>query len=458
MIRPWWLALCLGAADGLDCGDRAAGSELAGGALTHFEFNRDAFSRPAPVLDAAQLRQFSFGNRVFNTNWTVAPARTEAFDGLGPSFNRISCSGCHLRDGRGRPPLAGERELLSMVLRLSVPGADPHGGPMPVPGYGDQLNDRAIPGVPPEAQVVVRWRERSGRYADGEVFHLRRPEFEVLDPAFGALPADLRISPRVAPAVFGLGLLEAVPESTLLALADPDDVDGDGISGRVNRVFNPLTQSIELGRFGWKAGTASLAQQNLSAAISDLGLSSWAFPQQNCPPPQSACANAQGGGEPELSALFAERLTQYLQMLGVPAQRAPDTASVQRGASHFREFGCAACHRPQLRTGPAAALELLAEQRFSPYTDLLLHDLGAGLSDQRPEYQADGPEWRTAPLWGLGLYPVTNGHQLLLHDGRARGPAEAILWHGGEAEGARERFRTASALERAELLEFLQSL
>lgn len=430
----------------------------AGGALTHHEVNREAFTRPAPVLSAAELRVFNFGNRVFNTNWVVAPASAEAFDGLGPTFNRVSCSGCHLRDGRGRPPIAGEAELLSMLLRLSVPGQGPHGGPKPVPGYGGQLNDRAIPGVPPEGRVEIEYEEQAGAYADGEPYSLRQPRYRIVEPGFGALPPDLLVSPRVAPAVFGLGLLEAIPAARLEAAADPDDRDGDGISGRLNRVHNPVSGRTEIGRFGWKANAATLAQQNAGAANGDIGLSSPAFPAQNCPSPQTACAAAPAGGAHELSAEFVDKLTQYVQMLGVPAMRASDDPQVQAGAQIFAQIGCGACHTPRQRTDGQAALAVLRDQEFLPYTDLLLHDMGPGLADGRPDFLASGSEWRTPPLWGLGLYPVTNGHQLLLHDGRARGVAEAILWHDGEGKSAREAFRQLDRTARTALLRFLDAL
>lgn len=435
-----------------------AASGPSGGALTHQESNREAFTRPAPGLSAAELRIFNLGNRVFNTNWVVAPASASAFDGLGPTFNRVSCSGCHLRDGRGRPPIDGETELLSMLLRLSVPGSHPHGAPRPVPRYGDQLNDRGVPGVPAEGRVEIRYEELPGSYGDGERYSLRRPLYQIVEPAFGPLPDDLMVSPRVAPAVFGLGLLEAIPEASLEAAADPDDRDGDGISGRLNRVYNPVSGRMEAGRFGWKANAATLVQQNAGAANGDIGLTSPPFAAQNCPEGQSACAASVSGGEPELSAVFLDKLTQYVQMLGVPAMRHADDPEVQAGRQVFDALGCAACHTPQQQTGADTALPLLANQRFLPYTDLLLHDLGPALADGRPDFAASGSEWRTAPLWGIGLYPVTNGHQLLLHDGRARGLAEAILWHGGEAEAAREAFRLASAATRQALLAFLEAL
>lgn len=440
---------------GSDC---AAEAIAPGGALTRIADNRNAFALPAPGLSAKELRDFNFGNRLFNTNWVAAPASVAAFDGLGPTFNRVSCSGCHVRDGRGRPPIDGEKELLSMLLRLSVPGRDTHGGPKPHPAYGDQLNDRALPGVPAEARVEIRYREIAGRFNDGTPYSLRAPEYRLHDPAFGEFGDDLMISPRTAPHMLGMGLLEAVAEADLIARADPDDTNGDGISGRPNRVFNPVTQREELGRFGWKANVASLLQQSAGAANGDIGLTSRWFAEQNCPPVQSACAQAASGGEPELGDAYLAKLVFYLRTLAVPAQRSGDDAQLKLGESVFERARCSACHAPQLRTADNAEPALLAAQTFAPYTDLLLHDMGEGLADHRPDFAANGREWRTAPLWGLGLVPEVNGHSHYLHDGRARGLAEAILWHGGEAEGAQRAFRAASREERAALIAFLQTL
>ena len=429
-----------------------------GGTLTRVLDNRDAFTRPAPGLTPRELRDFNFGNRVFNTNWAVAPASVDAFDGLGPVFNRVSCSGCHLRDGRGRPPVEGEDEMLSMLVRLSVPGTDAHGGPKPHPAYGDQLNDRGIPGVPAEGRARIEWRERPGRYPDGEAYSLRAPRLVFEDLAFGPLGRRTRTSPRVAPAMPGMGLLEAIPEPDLLALADPDDRDGDGISGRANRVWNPDTGRVELGRFGWKANAATVLAQSAGAAHGDMGLSNRVFPGENCASPQRACAQAVRGDATDLRDAHLDKLVFYLQVLAVPDRRSTDAAAGQRGEMLFTKIGCAACHTPVQRTAADAKPSQLAGQVFMPYTDLLLHDMGPGLADGRGDFLAGGREWRTAPLWGLGLVPVTNGHSFYLHDGRARSLEEAILWHGGEAQRPQREFRALSREDRQAVLTFLQSL
>ncbi|MFO1069954.1 MAG: di-heme oxidoredictase family protein [Geminicoccaceae bacterium] len=422
-----------------------------GGATTRMVTGDKAFTLLAANAQKAHQRPFFFGNRLFNTNWTIAPGSVASFDGLGPTFNRVSCSGCHVRDGRGRPPVDGDGPMESMLVRLSGPDGLPH------PAYGDQLNDRAIPGVAPEGRTIIHWSPVEKRYADGTRYSLRWPRYEVVDLAYGPLGEGAMLSPRVAPAVIGLGLLEAVPEATLEALADPDDADGDGISGRVNRIATADGGTVA-GRFGWKANVATLREQNAGAALGDIGITTPLSKGPNCQPGQAACLAAASGGEPEMPAEFLDKLTLYTRLLAVPAQRDPDDPQVRRGEALFRTAGCAACHVPTLRTGPDAALPELASQTFHPFTDLLLHDMGPDLADGRPDHAASGSEWRTPPLWGIGLIEAVNGHTRLLHDGRARSVAEAILWHGGEGEAARERFRSMEAADRAALLAFVSSL
>ena len=430
--------------------------EKLGGDAGRPAFGQTAFALPAPNLDARQLRDFAFGNRLFNTNWVIAGSSTATFDGLGPLFNRVSCSGCHVRDGRGRPPEPGE-PMESMLVRVSVPGTDSHGGPKGHPVYGDQIQDRAIPGHKPEAQVVLTWEEAGGTYADGEPYSLRRPRIELREPAYGALGEDLLTSPRVAQGMVGLGLLEAVPDDTLLDLADPDDADGDGISGRANRVWDSARQGAAIGRFGWKANQPSVLQQVAGAAAGDIGITTTIAPADGCMPPQKACRAAPSGGTPEMSDVFLAKLVLYSQALAVPHRRRAGDAQVERGGALFASAGCAACHRPTLQTG-AHELAQVSHQTIHPFTDLLLHDMGEGLADGRPDFEADGSEWRTPPLWGLGLIPDVNGHELLLHDGRARGPAEAILWHGGEAQKSKDAFRAMPKADREALIAFLRSL
>ncbi|MGE0735310.1 MAG: di-heme oxidoredictase family protein [Alphaproteobacteria bacterium] len=428
-----------------------------GGATTRKAIDENAFAAPAANLTADQQPRFFAGQRLFNTSWVAAPSGLSLFDGLGPVFNRVRCSGCHENDGRGQPPAMFGEPMLSMVVRLSVPGLLPSGAPMPHPAYGDQLNDRSIPNIPPEGRAAIRWIETQGKYADGTVYKLRRPATEFVDLAFGPIGSEVMLSERVAPQLIGMGLLEAVPEADILSRADPDDRNKDGIKGVPNSVWDGAQNKAVLGRFGWKANVPNLRQQIAAAFHNDMGLTTTLFAEQNCPEPQLACRAAPNGGTPEINDEFLDDLTFYISQLAVPARRDVDKPAVKAGELVFARLGCAPCHVPTLTTGPHA-LPTVANQTIRPYTDLLLHDMGEGLADGRPDFEATGRQWRTAPLWGLGLVPTVNGHSFLLHDGRARDFAEAILWHGGEADRAKEAFRKSPAADRAALIEFLKSL
>ena len=446
--------LWFGLATMLAAAPPAAGGEPVlgplGGDTTVMDHGAGAFSHLAGNAPPERERDFALGSRLFMVEWVPFPDAVKIFDGLGPTFNQTRCSACHAANGRGRPPDGPGQAIESALVRLSVTEGD---RAVPHPAYGDQLNDRAIPGVPAEGRVVVAYDTVDGRYGDGTPYTLLRPRLTFEDLAFGPLDGATT-SLRVAPAIIGLGLLESVPVATLEALADPDDADGDGISGRLNRLDDAGT----VGRFGWKANVADLRDQSAQAAIGDMGLTTSLYPAQNCPPAQAACREAPAEAGPEIGDALLERIATAMRLVAVPAQRNSDDAEVAAGFAAFGRFGCGACHRPTLATDGTAPLPELRDQVFHPFTDLLLHDMGEGLADGRPDHGASGREWRTPPLWGLGLLPVVNGHQHLLHDGRARGFAEAILWHGGEAEAAREAFRTAPADERAALLAFLASL
>ncbi|HEV8547750.1 MAG TPA: di-heme oxidoredictase family protein [Polyangiaceae bacterium] len=428
-----------------------------GGSATVFDTTRDAFGQPSAWLSEAHRRAFFVGNSFFNLSWVSAPSSVPDRDGLGPLFNARSCSGCHFKDGRGRPPEPGA-PMSSMLLRVSVPGQGPHGAPLGDPTYGDQIQGSALPGVSPEADVLVDYEEVTGAFADGDRYALRRPHYRLERAAYGEPSDTLVLSPRVAPAMIGLGLLEAVPERAIAALADPDDANHDGISGRENQVLDVATGGTAPGRFGWKAEQPSVAQQCASAFLGDLGLTSTLFPQENCTAGESACVVAASGGSPEVSDTVLTAVAIYARSLAVPARRNVTAPDVARGEDLFETTGCARCHTPTLRTERSSALVELPAEDIHPYADLLLHDLGDGLSDERPTFSAEGREWRTPPLWGLGLIRQVNGHSFLLHDGRARDASEAILWHAGEAAAARNTYLSMARDDRRALVAFLESL
>lgn len=429
----------------------------AGGDTTVRLTSRDAFAQPLANLHGERRTPFFVGNSFFNQNWVAAPASTAARDGLGPLFNARSCSACHFKDGRGAPPAPGQA-FSTMLLRISLPASGPHGRPQPDPVYGTQIQNQALPGIPPEAQVHVDYEMIAGSFDDGESYTLRRPLYRLENPGYGPISPELRMSPRVAPAVFGLGLLEAVPEQTLAALEDPDDRDGDGISGRMNRVWDEKSGRLLIGRFGWKAEQPSVPRQVAAAFHGDLGLTTSEIPRENHGTSQKAAAAATSGGSPEVSDAIFDSVVYYCRTLAVPAARDAADPVVRRGRELFGQLRCDACHTPELKTGGWPEFPELSHQTIRPYTDLLLHDLGEGLDDGRPVFGASGREWRTPPLWGIGLVPKVNGHSFLLHDGRARDLTEAILWHGGEARGSQEKFRALPKADRQALLRFLESL
>jgi CxxC motif-containing protein (DUF1111 family) len=428
-----------------------------GGSGTHFDTSRDAFNQPLANLAGDRRDDFFLGNAIFNRGWVTAPASVADFDGLGPLFNAGNCSACHFKDGRGRPPEPDETPL-SMLVRLSVPGIGEHGGVIPDPIYGDQLQEQSILGVPKEGTTYVTYTERAGAYADGEAYALRVPSYRIEDLGYGPLADRVLVSPRTAPALPGMGLLQAIPEASLLALADPDDRNRDGISGRPNRVWDVTQGATVIGRFGWKANQPSIQQQDAAAFVGDMGITSAMFGDESCRSTQTACLGAPTGPTPQLRADILSQVDYYVMTLGVPGRRHVDQPDVMRGRDLFAGAGCASCHTPTLETGDAPDFPETAHQTIHPFTDLLLHDLGPELADGRPDFEASGSEWRTPPLWGIGLVENVNRHTYFMHDGRARGFAEAILWHGGEAASSAAAFLTMPKPDREALVAFLESL
>ena len=352
------------------------------------------FSQPEASMRPEHQRDFSFGRRLFKTQWIAAPSALPSFDGLGPLFNKAACSSCHEENGRGRPALEADGKLSAMLIRLNVPDPESGNGASQHPVYGDQLSDAAIEGLAPEAHARVSYEAVSGTYGDGERFELLRPFYLISNLSHGPLGAGVMLSARTAPQMIGLGLLEAVADANILSLADPDDRNGDAISGRVNRVSDPVS-GVRPGRFGWKASAASLTEQNALAAFADIGLTNPLHRHETCAPALPICSPQ--NSVLDLSEDFLAMLTLYTRLIAVPAQRNPDDPQVMKGAQLFTAFGCAACHVSTLKT-ETAALPELDNQTFHPFTDLLLHDMGEGLADNRPDGEATGREWRTPPL------------------------------------------------------------
>ncbi len=439
--------------------------------------NADAFSQPAANLTFQQELDFKVGNGLFRRVWVSAPSSTIASDGLGPLFNARSCQRCHLKDGRGHSPEGPGDNAVSMFLRVSVPvdletarteienyiaGTHPTA---PDPLYGGQLQDFSLPGFPAEYRLSVDYEEIEVPLSGGEVGTLRRPTYRASDLGYGPLHPDAMLSPRVAPQMIGMGLLEAIPAQDILAWADPDDADGDGISGNPQIVWSRAHDRPMLGRFGWKAGQPTILDQSASAFAGDIGISNPLYPAPwgDCTEAQTACRDAIHGGDAEQGGFEIDGaalglVAFYSTTLGVPARRDVDDPQVLRGRQMFYDIGCTSCHRPNYVTHRLKGDDPASFQLIWPYTDLLLHDMGEGLADNRPEGRADGREWRTPPLWGIGMTRTVSGHTYFLHDGRARSLMEAVLWHGGEARLARDAVISMPPEDRAALIKFLESL
>ncbi|WP_439504049.1 di-heme oxidoreductase family protein [Methylophaga sp.] len=421
------------------------------------EQSRRALSMPMPLLDSEQkLGQFAAGRSLFNQMWVIAPSNDADIDGLGPLYNSISCLACHPGNGRGRAPDGPAEKMRSMLVRLSIPGENPfHSEPHPV--YGGQLQEFAVPGVPAEGKAEIHYEYSTITLSEGETVTLRKPSIQLVNDGYGDF-AEVQTSARIGPALVGMGLIEMIDKQEILSWQDADDANADGISGRVNWINDDATQTRKIGRFGYKSSIVSLNEQIASAFQADLGLTSALFPEENCSTAQLACQQAVSGGEPELTAEQLQAVSFYLQFLAVPASRDQSHPEVIRGRAIFDEAGCTACHRPQIKTSSSASPIAFANRLIAPYSDFLLHDMGEELSDHRPDSGASGAEWRTAPLWGIGLAEKVGDKVGYLHDGRATTLLEAILWHGGEGQKSRDAVINMPKADRDALLQFLNAL
>ncbi|MCH2225043.1 MAG: thiol oxidoreductase [Crocinitomicaceae bacterium] len=419
---------------------------------TVFDETSLAFSYKFKGMSSQQNQEFFVGNSFFNQNWVESPASTTARDGLGPLFNTKSCTSCHFRDGRGAPN-SGE----GLLFRLSIPSSNI--APEPDPIYGGQLQDFAVSAANAEGDISIQYTESIGTYPDGTTYSLRIPHYSITNLNYGAISPDIMISPRVGNQMIGLGLLEIIDESDIIVRADEFDLDGDGISGRANYVHDVSTGTTMLGRFGWKANTATLITQVAAAFNGDIGIKTSYFPNENYTINQApALSGLPDGGIVEVTDDDLLKVVHYCRTLRVPARRNSNGVNEQKGKLLFRSLECNKCHVEKHITGNSGDVSVLKNAVIYPFTDLLLHDMGDELSDNRPDHLATGNEWRTAPLWGIGLFPTVNNHQYLLHDGRARNVEEAILWHGGEAESHKEAFKKLEATERQQLIDFVNSL
>ncbi|MGV1987485.1 di-heme oxidoredictase family protein [Agrobacterium sp. 22-221-1] len=447
---------------------------MAGGATTSTsKADSGAFSHPSATMPLERKQDFKLGNALFQKLWVSSPSSTQASDGLGPLFNARSCQTCHVKDGRGRPPLAGE-DAVSLFLRLARPArnkaerqaiASHQVLNFPDETYGRQLQNLAIPGLAAEGKPVITYTEEPVQLADGEVVMLRKPDYAVANLQYGPLGADTTLSARIAMPTLGLGLIEAIAEADILAKADPDDNNGDGIAGRPAWVKDHRTGEVKLGRFGWKAQNASVRDQSASAFSHDIGISTPDAPNAygDCTDVQKDCLAMPTGVQLRLGPVEApdpvlDLVTFYTENLSVPRRRNVDDPTILQGKQLFYASGCTGCHTPKFVTRRDAADPMHSFQLIWPYSDFLLHDMGEGLADGQQVGEASGRQWRTQPLWAIGLTQKVNGNGFYLHDGRARSLTEAILWHGGEGQKARDAFAALQKSDRQALLAFLESL
>lgn len=453
----------------------------------------NAFSFNSENMSSRRKGDFLVGNDFFEDPWVIAPSSTSVRDGLGPLFNVSSCQSCHVNDGSGHAPIDKNDDVDTLLVRLSTKlsleaqerllteTTEPHQGDSI---YGSQIQNRAIPGVDPEMQISVDYKETTFEFNDGELVNLRQPIFNFSKTNYGELHNGMVFSPRVANQMIGLGLLEAIDEADIIAESKKQAEHGY-VSGVLNTVWDVEKQQFMVGRFGWKAGQPSVKQQVAAAFNGDLGLTSKLFLHDQCQKTQVECLNAPHGNDKhitEAAAKFSNNIEYeirddilnfvdfYSRNLAVPVRRNVEDVDVIAGAKLFTQAQCATCHKPNWQTKALDDAHIeQSNQEIWPYTDMLLHDMGEALSDfdkdnkavsseTKNEYQATVREWRTAPLWGIGLRQTVSSQATFLHDGRARNITEAILWHGGEAENAKQSFANLSKKERQQLIKFVESL
>lgn len=415
---------------------------------------KQAFSQPFDGMDDHETDRFVRGKSFFSVPWVEAPSATSARDGLGPLFSANTCLHCHPRNGAGVAVAEDGKMNRSLVFRLSVPenlNADIvlKTGFTPEPVYGGQLSMNGNGNVVYEGYPEVSYREQEGSYPDGERYSLRIPTYAISGLQYGPLDPEANIAPHIAPALVGLGLIERIPTEAILQYEDAEDRDKDGISGRANWVHDTLSGTKALGRFTWKAAASSVLNQTANAASNDMGLTSPLYPEENCTPSQTACNEAPKGRHAfDLPQSRLEAITYYLTHLKIPRPRPFEQKA--EAEELFERLACSKCHVPGYTTEEGVPI--------APFSDFLLHDMGEALSDGHTVFSAGPREFRTPPLWGIGLYAKVSGEANYLHDGRARSAEEAILWHGGEAEASKKAFQALSKEARRLLLHYLETI
>lgn len=418
--------------------------------------SKKAFTHPQKFTTNDEEDLHILGKSFFRIPWVEAPSATTARDGLGPLFSANTCLHCHPGNGAGLAVNNDGEITRSLVMRLSLKnskninnGLVLNKGFVSEPTYGGQFSLNGTSDTPYEGSIKVSYTSIDGKYADGKSYELQTPTYRLGDFQYGELDKNVNIAPHIGLALVGLGALEMISEKDILAHEDILDSDEDGISGKANWVFNPQTNATELGRFTWKAAASTVKQQSANAAHNDMGLSNPLYPEHNCTPKQEECQKAiEGRHDFDLPMKRLDAIAYYLKTLKIPKQRV--SKNFTKGKEIFNDLGCVKCH--------VSTYKLADGNSIHPYSDLLLHDMGDELSDGHTMFKASANEFRTPPLWGVGLYKKVSGGVALLHDGRARTIEEAILWHGGEAKDQQEKFKRLNKTEREYLLEFVKGV
>jgi CxxC motif-containing protein (DUF1111 family) len=482
--RYWFIILmtCFTSCSKVSVPDFEQAEHLPAGGMTGKGLSDRSFIQVGRNVDRKQELLFWTGFSLFRDPWVIAPSSTKDRDGLGPLFNTRSCISCHLSGGKGPAPQEGNSKPTALVIRFGS-GED---GLFSDPIYGDQLQPRAIaithssiePDLLGEAKLQLGYQEVYGEYADGTIYILRQPTYRLTDLAYGDLDRRTALSPRFSPVIYGVGLLDAISEQDLLAQEDINDTNQDGISAKYNRVpivpsshntadFHNSVADVKdnhrmgVGRFGHKAKHPSLHQQVAAAFRDDIGITNTSFVSESCSTDQANCqaASVVGGHQSvEIPDKLLDLVTHFNQLIAVPPARNLGSAQAQQGRELFYKAGCESCHTASYTTDAEYPHESLANQTIWPYTDLALHDMGQDLADGVNEYDANGSEWRTPPLWGIGARKNMRSGNLYLHDGRAETVAEAILWHGGEAQVSRQNFIQLNQQQRNALLAFVDAI
>lgn len=464
---------------------------LSGGQTSVANTTVNAFSQKSNnIITVDRQQSFALGNDFFEQPWVAGSASTSSRDGLGGLFNNNACQDCHIRDGRGHAPEANSNDFNSILFRAAKTNITTEqeiqmlNGELANVGdssVGGQLQQFGVSGVTAEVDLAVQYQYSTVTFTDGFEVELRQPIWQLTSKDTSHdFDDDTVFSPRIAPPMIGLGLLALVSEQDIVTKEDITDSDNNGISGKANYVWSLEANQKALGRFGWKAGQPSLIEQAAGAFVNDMGLTNRLHLQESCLEHQSECLTAQNGNGDsvndyayEVPDIVLDAIAFYSSHLAVPKRRNAYSNNVLSGQALFKQAGCQGCHTPSYITEYSTEQPELSEQKIFPYTDLLLHDMGSALADftldnennnqpatrdAKTEYAASAHEWRTPPLWGLGLATTVDSNANFLHDGRARTIMEAVLWHGGEAEKAKQVVLQFTARERANLLAFLDDL